>query len=201
MMMLKERKRQIYYYPPGSDFSPRHFGKYLRQLIEEVRVSEAKRDILFLCIGSDRSTGDSLGPLIGYKLAGRQDGSYQVLGTLEHPVHAVNLGETMAEIRRCYSGCVVVAIDASVGLREQVGMITLGRGAIRPGLGVSKDLEQVGDIFITGVVGSGGCLEPWILQNIRLSTVMKLADAICQGISAYQAAENVGTCRAIFPDG
>ena len=31
-------------------------------------IMDENRDIIFLCIGTDRSTGDSLGPLIGYKL-------------------------------------------------------------------------------------------------------------------------------------
>lgn len=197
-MLLREKNSQICYYQPGSDFSPRHFGRNLRRLIEEVRVQEAKDDLLFLCIGSDRSTGDSLGPLIGYKLAGQEERAYHVLGTLEQPVHAVNLGETLAEIYRSYSDSVVVAIDASIGRREQVGMITLGRGAIQPGLGVQKKLDRVGDIFITGVVGNECCLEPWCLQSIRLSMVMKLADAICQGIWACWMAESVHGCRTIF---
>ena len=62
-----------------------------------------------------------------------------------------------------------------------MGYITLGRGAIRPGLGVSKNLMSVGDIFITGIVGYGGNFEP-LLQNTRLSIVMELADCICAGI-------------------
>ena len=31
-------------------------------------ILKSKRVIIFLCIGTDRSTGDSLGPLVGYKL-------------------------------------------------------------------------------------------------------------------------------------
>lgn len=197
-MLLKENNRRIYYYQPGQNFSPRHFGEDLQQLIEDVRLHEAREELLFLCIGSDRSTGDSLGPLIGYKLEADPCRNYQVMGTLEHPVHAVNLGEALSEIRCHYSRRVVVAIDASLGRREQVGMITLGRGPIQPGLGVQKKLERVGDVFITGVVGSEGCREPWQLQSVRLSVVMKLADAICQGISACRATEGVAACRTIF---
>ena len=47
---------------------------------------------------------------------------------------------------------VIVAVDASVGRSEHVGCITLGKGALRPGLGVCKELQEVGDIFITGIV-------------------------------------------------
>ncbi len=56
-------------------------------------------------------------------------------------------------VRRCYPDHVIVAVDASVGRSEHVGCITLGKGALRPGLG-SEELQAVGDIFITGIVGA-----------------------------------------------
>ena len=37
-----------------------------------------------------------------------------------------------------------------------MGYATLGRGALQPGLGVSKELQAVGDIAITGIVGGVG---------------------------------------------
>ena len=94
----------------------------------------------------------------------------------------------MEIIKQYYRDYIIVAVDASVGRYEHVGYITLGRGAIRPGLGVSKNLMSVGDIFITGIVGYGGNFEP-MLQNTRLSVVMELADCICAGIGCASDAE------------
>ena len=69
-----------------------------------------------------------------------------------------------------------------------MGGITLGIGSIRPGLGVCKRLQAVGDIYITGVVHGGNDLEPELLQSTRLCLVMELAECISSGIS----------CRNIF---
>ena len=179
--------RQIYYHKAGKWFSPALFGGQLEKLVSEVRKSTKKERILFLCIGSDRSTGDSLGPLVGYKLKRTKGEAYRVFGTLTQPIHAVNLNDTMDMIAGYYRDHIIVAVDASVGKYEHVGYITLGRGAIRPGLGVSKNLMSVGDIFITGIVGCGGGFEP-LLQNTRLSVVMELADCICAGIGSTGAA-------------
>ena len=52
-----------------------------------------------MCIGTDRSTGDSLGPLIGYKLREKGMKNARVLGTLEEPVHAMNLEPCMEQLR------------------------------------------------------------------------------------------------------
>ena len=179
--------RQIYYHKAGKWFSPDLFGGQLKKLISEVKKNTKKERILFLCIGSDRSTGDSLGPLVGYKLKKTKGEEYRVFGTLTQPIHAINLNDTMEMIRQYYQDHIIVAVDASVGRYEHVGYITLGRGAIRPGLGVSKNLMSVGDIFITGIVGYGGSFEP-LLQNTRLSVVMELADCICAGIGCAGAA-------------
>ena len=36
----------------------------------------------------------------------------------------------------------------------------MGKGALQPGLGVSKELGEVGDISITGIVGGAGNHDP-----------------------------------------
>jgi putative sporulation protein YyaC len=151
-------------------------------MVIRCKEEKQKEDVIFLCIGSDRSTGDSLGPLIGYKLELEQEFDLEILGTLQMPVHAVNLEQALMKLEEDYQDCVVVAIDASIGKREHVGWITLSEGPIRPGLGVSKQLGTVGDISITGIVGWGLKMEPLLLQNIRLSLVMRMADCISQGI-------------------
>ena len=48
-------------------------------------------EIVFLCIGSDRVTGDCLGPYIGHLLHPHETGHIFVYGTLSCPVHALNL--------------------------------------------------------------------------------------------------------------
>ena len=49
-------------------------------------------ELVFLCIGSDRVTGDCLGPYIGHQLLDRLDlQDIYVYGTLKDPVHALNL--------------------------------------------------------------------------------------------------------------
>ena len=63
----------------------------LSGLIQEEMTRRHKKKLVFLCIGTDRSTGDSLGPLIGYKLKQERRRGTLVFGTLDRPVHAMNL--------------------------------------------------------------------------------------------------------------
>ena len=159
----------------------KYFTEALHVLIHK-GIMSGHKSIVFVCIGTDRSTGDSLGPLIGYKLNNLKCRNIFVFGNLDSPVHAKNLGEVMSRIHSEYGNPFIVAIDACLGKMEHVGCVTVGEGSIKPGSGVNKDLAPVGNIHITGIVNFGGFMDFLILQNTRLSTVMKMADLISSGI-------------------
>lgn len=142
------------------------------------------QQFVIVCIGTDRSTGDSLGPLVGSRLQTLLSAeSCPVYGTLEQPVHAVNLTETIASINRLYAQPFIIAVDACLGQLSSVGIVTVGLGPLKPGAGVNKTLPEVGDIHITGIVNVGGFMEYFVLQNTRLSVVMRMAECIAQSLS------------------
>jgi putative sporulation protein YyaC len=139
-------------------------------------------ELILLCIGTDRSIGDSLGPLIGTHLLEGGTPPYTLLGTLDNPVHASNLAETLTWINANFRSPLVIAVDACLGRAESVGMITVGKGSLKPGAGVNKTLPTVGQVYVTGVVNVGGFMEYFVLQNTRLSLVMRMARVVSQGV-------------------
>jgi putative sporulation protein YyaC len=136
--------------------------------------------IIIVCVGTDRSTGDSLGPLVGTHLKKYGMEGFHLYGTLDQPVHAVNLKDTLASIQQHYINPFIIAIDACLGQLTSVGCIQIGSGPVKPGAGVNKDLPPVGDMHITGIVNVGGFMEYFVLQNTRLSLVMNMAETIAQ---------------------
>lgn len=138
--------------------------------------------LVFLCIGSDRATGDCLGPILGYKLSRLHLPNSVIYGTLSQPVHAKNLGDVITEIHSKISHPFIIAIDASLGKMNHIGFYTLSTAPLKPGAGVNKSLPAVGDITITGIVNISGFLDQMLLQTTRLNVVMQLADRICDGI-------------------
>ena len=166
--------------------SPFAIVDFSNLILEQLSSSiENHQDLVILCIGTDRSTGGSLGPLVGYKLFPYMS-SYErvhLIGTLEEPVHAKNLSDTISMIKSRHSEALVLAIDASLGHHNKIGYITIKKGPLKPGLGVNKKLPFIGDISITGVVNVGGMMEYMVLQNTRLSLVMNMADIISKGIN------------------
>ena len=81
-----------------------------------------------------------------------------------------------------YSDPFIIAIDASLGVSEHIGFVTLGTGSLRPGIGVSRSLPAAGDIHITGIVNHSGSNNHLTLQTTKLLTVAELAGFITQGI-------------------
>lgn len=135
-------------------------------------------DFVFVCIGTDRSTGDALGPLVGTYLTGL--GYTNVIGTIDDPTHAMNLAERVAKLP---AGKTVIAIDACLGAVHNVGSMGVVRGSIKPGAGVGRtDLPDVGDYSINATVNVGGFMEYYVLQNTRLSLVIQLAKNITSAI-------------------
>ncbi len=180
--MAPFRQRELYYYDTNRNFETAELAARLYMMMREELEKSRKDKVLLLCIGTDRSTGDSLGPLIGYQLKNRELKHIRVLGTLNRPVHAMNLEDTLSIVEQYYQDHLVIAVDASVGMHDHIGCITVGRGSLKPGLGVSKELRSVGDLFITGVVSSCGDYDPVMLQSIRLSVVMRMAECISESV-------------------
>lgn len=175
-----KKDENIYYFQAQDKLSAYHLSTKLCELID--KKCGPQTTLVVLCIGTDRVTGDSLGPLIGYKLSRKFLPLYTVYGTLDTPVHALNLAETVEKIKKKHPDNCIIAIDASLGSRDHLGFVTLKNGSIQPGAGVRKALTTVGDISITGIVNACGVLDHVALQTTRLSTVMALADCISLGL-------------------
>lgn len=138
------------------------------------------RPIVVVCVGTDRSTGDALGPLVGSALS--KSSVLPVYGTLDEPVHAVNLAERLESIQSIHRSPYILAVDACLGQLSSVGCIQAGDGPVKPGAGVNKELPPVGDYHVTGIVNVGGFMEYFVLQNTRLSLVVHMADVIAESI-------------------
>lgn len=147
---------------------------------------------VILCIGSDRIIGDCLGPVTGSLLVYRcsltphispvSSDRLSVYGTLSAPVHALNLDETLLEIKKKHPHRPVIAVDASLGSVHHIGTTYVRSGCLQPGAGVRKHLPHTGDISITGIAAPESTQPYLSLQTAQLSVITKMADYISQCI-------------------
>lgn len=156
----------------------------LHSLVSHDMSHFSAQNLLFFCIGTDRSTGDALGPLTGTRLISLGIDEGRVWGTLDAPVHAANLHVAIERARVTFGKPYVIAIDACLGRLENVGVVSVSHGPLKPGTGVSKALPPVGNIHVTGIVNVGGYMEYLVLQNTRLCLVMRMAEVIATALAA-----------------
>lgn len=148
------------------------------RLMEALQRIPSDQPVVVVCVGTDRSTGDALGPLVGTHLKKFGLKELHLYGTLENPVHAMNLNETLNAIFQHFNNPFIIGVDACLGQLTSVGCIQIGDGPVKPGAGVNKELPPVGHMHVTGIVNVGGFMEYFVLQNTRLSLVMSMAEVI-----------------------
>jgi putative sporulation protein YyaC len=182
----KEKKNEetTSYYVKANGKTEEKDCEMLALKIKEIirQSSHEDNDIVFLCIGSDRYVGDSLGPLVGTMLK-ENNVPFRVYGTLEEPVHAFNLKGKLKEINKQFKKPLIFSIDASIGDQNQVGHVRFKEGPLIPGKALEKMLPAVGDYHFVGFVNY---IDPLptsqFLNDTRLFTVMNLAKTIVKVI-------------------
>ncbi|MER2260708.1 MAG: spore protease YyaC [Psychrobacillus sp.] len=139
-------------------------------------------NLVFCCIGTDRSTGDALGPMTGSFLTQLNSFPFEIVGTLDRPLHALNLEETTNELYNSVEKPFVIAIDACLGNANNIGEIIIHPGPLYPGKAVKKDLPPIGEVSIKAIVNIGGFMEYNVLQSTRLNLTFEMGKVISRSL-------------------
>lgn len=165
-----------------------NFWMPLTQKLEEYRKKDYS-DLVFLCIGTDRITGDCYGPLVGYRLQKLLKQIHWhnriVIGDLESPVNASNMGDKIEYLYKVSPNPYIIAIDAAVSKEKDIGKLVISNDGVKVGKGLQKNLPMVGDASIKAVVAKEYRFPKATfsaLQNVSLNLVMNLAEKTADGI-------------------
>lgn len=141
---------------------------------------------VILCIGSDLSVGDSLGPVTGTKLKEKLANlNCFIYGTLSKPITAHEVKYMNEFLKKTHPDSPIIAVDAAVGLAGDIGLIRIAKRAIKPGSGANKKLAKVGDVSIMGIVAEHSVFNYSLFSATRLNIIYKMAEIISEGISSY----------------
>lgn len=144
--------------------------------------------ISIICIGTDKVIPDCLGPIVGTMLTDMNlSERIKVIGSLEEPVHALNIAEkTQSETEE---DSFIIAVDATRGIKQ--GHIQIMNKPIYPGRGVHKNLSYIGDVSIVGTTWENNEGTNIHQHKIRLGQVYAMAKVIAAVIkTAVQNNEN-----------
>jgi len=141
---------------------------------------------VILCIGSDLSVGDSLGPVTGTKLKQQLAGlNCYVYGTLAKPITAHEVKYMNDFLRLTHPASPIIAIDAAVGNAGDIGLIRVAGRGLRPGSGANKRLAKVGDVSVMGIITEQSVFNYSLFSATRLNVVYKMSEIIADGVTSF----------------
>lgn len=137
-----------------------------------------------VCVGSDLAIGDSLGPITGSMLKFKTQGlRFSLYGTLASPVTAKEIRYLRAFLKDTHPNSKVLAIDAAVGEKGDIGLIKANDSPLFPGAGANKTLGALGDMSILGVVAEKSVSNYTLLNTTRLQLVYSMAEIISDAVA------------------
>jgi len=152
-------------------------GEDLVLFFKHIYKLHSPDEITFVCIGTDRSTGDALGPLTGSLL--EEYGVNHVIGTLASPCDADTLEKRLALVPSHHA---IIAIDACLGPKQATGTYYLAEHPLIPAKSVGGKLPPVGHYSVAAVVNANGPRPYSILQMSSLHFVMGMSRTIAEAV-------------------
>lgn len=145
---------------------------------------ENEQPPVIVCVGSDLAIGDSLGPITGSMLKYKTQGLNAFLyGTLGAPVTAKEIKYMRDFLRETHPKSPILAIDAAVGEKGDIGLIKISDAPLLPGAGANKKLGAIGDISVMGIVAEKSVSNYGLLNSTRLNLVYTMAEILSEALS------------------
>ena len=146
---------------------------------------------VFLCVGTDKVVGDSIGAIVGEILTNNDSISGYIYGNLEHNITATNISDTIFKIKNLHPNSPIVVIDGILGDIDEVGQVKFYPYGTIPA-GEFNNGEFVGDYSILAVVDVKGIDTLTFLNSVKLKTAIDMARFIADSIArAYKFSQKL----------
>lgn len=162
-----------------------HPGTSSRAILALKNTERKRKPPVVVCVGSDLAIGDSLGPITGSMLQYKTQGlGAFIYGTLAAPVTAKEIAYMRTFLKETHADSPILAIDAAVGEKGDIGVIRVNPSPLLPGAGANKKLGAIGDISIMGIVAEKSLNNYGLLNTTRLNLVYTMSEIISDAVSA-----------------
>ena len=141
-----------------------------------------ERETVVICIGSDRVSGDMLGPLVGSALREEDRLPCPVYGWGGESGNGLNREKYLEMIGRRHRGSRLISVDAALGKEEDVGKIRLKKGGVKAGGALERKGDRIGDVGVIGVVA--GERPPAEVYGALLAVPFSLVESLAARIAA-----------------
>lgn len=160
------------------------------RFIDELKRKEKSKNknIICLCIGSNKIIGDSFGPMVGSRLKKmRFNNNIKFIGDMKEPITGKNVKDIIENIDK---NSYLIAIDSALS-NIQKNEIFITNGQLELGRGVGKNICRVGDLSIKANVAEyqSKSIENFrLLEKVKIYNINRLSEVVSNGI--YEVFKN-----------
>ena len=138
---------------------------------------------VIICVGTNKAAGDCLGPLVGSKLINLLSGKAFVYGTMATPVTAKESETIYKTVRFLHPLSKILVVDAGIGNDDEVGVIKVLNGGIKPGLALNKNLSVLGDVSVVGITAPRKNAAEHLIYKANIAVVYRMSNIIATAIA------------------
>lgn len=146
-------------------------------------INNNEKNIIFLCIGTTKVTGDSVGPIVGTKL--KQKLKYQkninIIGDIENNISY----EIIKNIINDLNNELVIVIDSCLADKNNVGKIFIQNSGLKYAEALKKSNKYIGNASIKAIVGqnTNSSVRNYLnLKKVSEEQVQEMSQIISNGI-------------------
>lgn len=149
-------------------------------------VKDNTKNKVFLCIGTTKCVGDSLGPRVGEILSKKiKKSNVYVIGNIKNNISYKKIYNALYKIYNNIEKPYLILIDSALSNKEYVGNIVVNKNSMIIGNALNKTDYKFGKIFIKGIVGENkkDSIKNFnILNNVSINLIEKLSKDISNQI-------------------
>ena len=142
------------------------------------------KETVVLCVGSDKVSGDCLGPTVGSLLIEKYNVNAFVYGCIGRTVNSLNIAEYKDFLREKHPNAFIIAVDACLGSKNDVGKIKINDKGVAAGLAVGRKTGRIGDIGVLGIVSEISKDNLSALLSSPYSMVYELAEKVAGKVAS-----------------
>lgn len=162
-----------------------YFVQNLESKLYRITLKNHFSKIIFVCIGTNRITGDSFGPMVGENLKSKFKNipNIEIYGTVKEPVHFLNAQEYLKLLKN-KKDC-IIAIDSAFDSYKNLGNTYVNWGGMKLGKALKKELYFPANISIKTVIAEKTKSENENFKGIAKCDIKKIETL------SFQVAEEI----------
>ncbi len=157
----------------------------LNKILYKLNKKEYSK-LVFVCIGSSKMVGDSVGPIIGEILnKNLKNSNIKVLGNLKNNINSKNIYQTLKKIEKIYSKPYIISIDSALSNSIKPGNVFILKKGLVPGRALKKKSIEIGNVSIRAIVGKDEnnlVKNYYNLKNVDYKLIIKFSKNISNTI-------------------